>query len=129
LANSSRYFGKTEQELSLRLPGTVKGTDQKVEVTLKKGSSEVDYVPRVVRDRESEKGKITVSEDRLDAELARVTKDFGKKGLRLTVTGQTSDGRPELDIPFSVEAAPIFAGVLKVLYLAGFYFLGDSFFR
>ena len=78
MANSSRYFGKTEQELSLRLPGTVKGTDQKVEVTLKKGSSEVDYVPRVVRDRESGKGKITVSEDRLDAELARVTKDFGK---------------------------------------------------
>jgi hypothetical protein len=56
-----------------------------------------------------------------------VTKDFGKKGLRLTVTGQTSDGQPELDIPFSVEAAPILAGVLKVLYLTGFYFLGDSF--
>jgi hypothetical protein len=53
-------LGKAEQELSLRLPGTVKGTDQKVEVTLKKGSAEVDYVPRVVRDRESGKGKITV---------------------------------------------------------------------
>jgi hypothetical protein len=120
-------LGKAEQELSLRLPGTVKGTDQKVEVTLKKGSAEVDYVPRVVRDRKSGKGKITVSENRLDAELARVTKDFRKKGLRLTVMGQTSDGQPELDIPFSVEAAPILAGVLKVLYLTGFYFLGNSF--
>lgn len=121
-------LGKAEQKLSLRLPGTVKGTDQKVEVTLKKGSTEVDYVPRVVRDRESGKGKITVSEDRLDAELARVTKDFRKKGLSLTVTGQTSeDGQPEVDIPFSVEAAHILAGVLKVLYLTGFYFLGDTF--
>lgn len=120
-------LGKAEQELSLRLPATVKGTDQKVQATLKKGSIEVDYLPRVVSDRETGKGKITVSKDRLDAELARVTRDFAKKGLRLTVTGQSSHGQPELDIPVSVEVAPILAGAPKIIYLTGFYFLGDLF--
>jgi hypothetical protein len=67
----------------------------------------VDYVPRVIRDPQSETGKITVSIDKLYKERARVTKEFAKKGIRLTVTGQTSNGQPQLDIPFNVEAAPI----------------------
>jgi hypothetical protein len=120
-------LGKSEQGLSLRLPGKVKGTEQKVEVTFKKDCVEVDYVPRVIRDPQSGTGKITVSIDKLYKELARVTKDFARKGIRLTVTGQTSNGQPELDIPINVEVAPIFAGTLKLLYLTGFYFLRDSF--
>jgi hypothetical protein len=65
--------------------------------------------------------------DKLDKELARVTKDFAKKGIHLNVTGETSHGAQELDIPFHVEIAPIWAGILKMLYLTGFYFLGDAF--
>ena len=122
-----RILGKSDKDLSLRMQGTVKETEQKVEVTLKQGSAEVDYLPRIVRDPGATTGEMKISADKLDKELARVTKDFAKKGIRLTVTGQTSHGLQELDLPFQVELPHIWAGILKMLYLTGCYFLGDSF--
>jgi hypothetical protein len=102
------------------------GDGQKVEVTFKKDSVEADYVPRVVRNKDGRTGRIIVSADRAEQELVRIMNDFAKKRTRLTVTDQTSR-EAEVDIPFQTDLAPIWAGALKVAYLAAFDFLGDSF--
>jgi hypothetical protein len=120
-------FGKSDKNLSLRMNGTVKDQDQKVVVTFRNGSTDVDYAPRFRRSEDGRRGRMIVPADRADEELMRVTNDFGKKGIRLTVTDRSSLGTPQLDIPFEVESAPIWAGALKIGYLAAFDFLGDSF--
>jgi hypothetical protein len=83
-------LGKSNKELSVTLKGTIKGKDQKVEVTFKKDSVEVDYVPRVTRVLEKGTARLIVSSNRVEEELARVTRDFARKHIRLTVASETS---------------------------------------
>jgi hypothetical protein len=120
-------LGKSDKELSVTLKGTIKGKDQKVEVTFKKNSVEVDYVPRVTRDLEKGTARLIVSSNRVEEELARVTRDFARKHIRLTVASETSIPNPELDLIIPMNVPQIWAGALKVAYLAAFDFLGDSF--
>ncbi len=47
--------------------------------------------------------------------------------LSLTVASETSISNPELDLIISMDVLQIWAGALKVAYLAAFDFLGDSF--
>jgi hypothetical protein len=120
-------LGKSDKDLSLRMNGTIKGQKQKVVVTFKNKSTEVDYVPPIRKSEDGRSGRMIVRVDRADAELARITKDHAKKNIRVTVTDSSSLGTPQLDIPFEVESAAIWAGALKIGYLAAFDFLGDSF--
>jgi hypothetical protein len=120
-------LGRSEKELSLRLKGTLKGKDQKVIVTFKHKSTEVDYVPRLIRNEDGRSGRIVVSADRAEQELVRITNDFAKKQIRLTVKNSASIEMAEIDVPFEIDLAPLWAGALKIAYLTAFDFLGDPF--
>jgi hypothetical protein len=96
-------LGKSDKELSVTLKGTIKGKDQKVEVTFKKDSVEVDYAPRVTRDLEKGTARLIVSSNRVEEELARVTRDFARKHIHLTVASETSIPNPELDLIISMD--------------------------
>jgi hypothetical protein len=96
-------------------------------VTFKEKSTEVDYVPRLIRNEDGRTGRIVVSADHAEQELVRITNDFAKKRIRLTVTNEVSMEMAEIDIPFGIDLAPLWAGALKIAYLTAFDFLGDLF--
>jgi hypothetical protein len=52
---------------------------------------------------------------------------LARKHIRLTVASETSIPDPELDLIIPMNVPQIWAGALKVAYLAAFDFLGDSF--